>query len=105
MSGQYIYPLSNITANGTYGPFRLSGEHIVGIRGVLGGATVNFFHQMPMQDDPDDLEALPQDADMTFTALPAPFPYKCSPGLPLYISVASASGTTDITVGMFKVGE
>ncbi len=104
MAGQFLFIGEAITSNGTLGPFKLSGDHIVGIRGVLGGATVAFFHKMPLQSNSADLANLPQDSTMSFTAIPAPFPYACSPDLPLYCTISGAGGTTNLTIGLFKVG-
>lgn len=104
VADQKLYPLVNSTVDAVYGPFRLSGNHIVCITGVLGGATIRFYHQMADSITSEVMVELPQDPEMEFTVLPAPFPYKTSSGLPLYIELISSTGTTDITVGMFKVG-
>lgn len=105
MAGQYLYLCEARTTNGVLGPFRLSGNHIIGVRGVMGGATIKFFHKMPLPSNPENLADLTQDTEMTFsTTAPAPFPYQCSPDLPLYMEITNASGTTNLTVGMFKVG-
>lgn len=104
MAGQFLFVGEALTSNQTIGPLRLSGDHIVGIRGVFGGATVAFFHKMPLKSDAADLANLPQDSTMSFTTAPAPFPYSCSPDLPLYCTISGASGTTNLTIGMFKVG-
>lgn len=104
MAGQFLFIGEALTSNATLGPFRLSGDHIVGIRGVFGGATVAFFHKMPLLSDATNLANLAADSTMSFTAAPAPFPYSCSPDLPLYCTISGVSGTTNLTIGMFKVG-
>jgi hypothetical protein len=105
VTDQKLYPLTSVTEDGVYGPFLLSGNHIVCVIGDLGGATIRFFHRMPETMGSTTMVELPQDPEMEFTALPAPFPYKTSSGLPLYIELITTGVATDITVGMFKVGD
>ena len=59
---------------------------------------------MPLLSNSADLANLTQDSTMSFTAAPAPFPYACSPDLPLYCTISGATGATNLTIGMFKVG-
>ena len=105
MTDQKLYPIVNVTEDDVYGPFLLSGNHIVCVIGDLDGATIRFFHRMPITMGSETMVELPQDPEMEFTALPAPFPYKTSSGLPLYIEIIDSDVDTDITVGLFKVGD
>lgn len=95
--------LNNVTTNGVFGPFNMRGTHIIALHGVLGGATVKFFHRYPSTPSPDATQNLPQDPDLNFTALPAPFPLVCATRLPLYIEVSNASGSTSLKAKAFQV--
>lgn len=105
MSKQRLYLGEAITANGEIGPFYLDGAHTIVITGVIGGATLSFYHKLPNSTNPNTFTQAPTDTEMTFTAIPAPFEYHAAGGLPLYVNVASASGTTNLNVAAFKIGD
>lgn len=93
------------TANAVLGPFNLKGTHIFAINGVFGGATVKVFHRMPTSANPSSADNLPQDPDLQFTSTPSPFPLICSSGLPVYIEVTGATGTTNLNCMAFLADE
>lgn len=103
IQGQHLVIARNQTANAVLGPFRLQGDHIVALSGVLGGATVSFSHKMPVDNNAETLINLATDASMVFTTLPGPFPYKCSPALQMYVTITGATGSTSVNLTMFKV--
>ncbi len=92
-----------ITSNGERGPFYISGSHTMVITGVLGGATLSFYNKLPASNNPGSMTQAPTDADMTFTALPAPFEYRGAGGLPLFFNVSGASGTTNLNIAVFEI--
>jgi hypothetical protein len=93
------------TANEILGPFRLSGDHIIAVTGVMGGATVEFYHKMGSESDPGTLVELTRDSSMSFTSVPAPFPYQCSVDLPLFVQITGAGGSTDLNITAFKINK
>lgn len=104
LRGQHLVICRSQTSNVALGPFSLSGDHIVGLTGNFGGATVTFSHKMPVDNDTANLVALPVDASMVFTSPPAAFPYKCAVDLPLYVTITGASGSTSINCTLFAAG-
>lgn len=93
-----------ISGNGIRGPYLLDGAHAMAITGVLGGATIRFFHRA-VRANGTDLDDCPQDTEMQFSTLPAPFEYNFSSALPLFFEVTNNSGTTALRVSASKIGE
>lgn len=95
--------LENVTGNATFGPFNMKGTHVIAVHGVMGGATLNFFHRYPNSSSPDASQNLPQDPDLTFTTVPAPFPLECAVGLPLFVQVTNAGVSTNLKAKAFLI--
>lgn len=101
--GQRLVLARNQAANAVLGPFYLAGDHILAMNGVMGGATIAFTYKMPVDNDTTVTVNLATDASMVFTSMPGPFAVKCSPALPMYMTITGATGTTNINATMFKV--
>lgn len=93
------------TTNDVLGPFNLKGTHIIAINGVFGGATLKIFHRMPTSANPGPSDNLPQDSDLQYTSAPPPFPLICSSGLPVFVEVTGATGTTNLNCIAFLADE
>lgn len=103
--GQFLFMNgAALTAGGEYGPFTLDGDHIIGVRGAMGGCTLTFFHKAQLGNDPETMGTLPIDPEMTFTALPPPFKYSLAESLPLYFSISNAGGGTSLHISAYKIG-
>jgi hypothetical protein len=96
--------VENLTANGDYpaGEYlTLQGDNAIAIYGTFNGATLSFVFFTEKADE--SLAEMPVSTDFTFTAAPELQRFSFPAHAPFKIRIASAGGSTDLSVNLHEV--